>query len=103
MCAGLPFADVVSAIDIQDGVPVLVVDGTIVASRERATEVPRLRFAARNQSGQEVYAWTAMPTRRVLGPGETLTFRSRLASPPPEARDVLVRFFTRRDRVAGIQ
>jgi hypothetical protein len=39
----------------------------------------------------------------VLAPGETLAFRSRLASPPPEAHDVLVRFFNRRDRVAGIQ
>ena len=36
-------------------------------------------------------------------PGESLAFRSRLASPPPDAREVLVRFFNRRDLVAGIQ
>jgi hypothetical protein len=32
-----------------------------------------------------------------------LPFRSRLASPPPETHAVLVRFFNKRDLVAGIQ
>src|SRR5262245_5966521 len=100
---GLAFADVASATEAHDGVPVLVVEGTIVSANERAAEVPRLRFSVRNRNGQEIYAWTALPSRSVLAPGETLTFRSRLASPPPEAHDVLVRFFNRRDRVAGIQ
>ena len=100
---GLAFANVASATEAQDGVPVLVVEGTIVSANERVAEVPRLRFSVRNRSGQEIYAWTALPSRSVLAPGETLAFRSRLASPPPEAHDVLVRFFNRRDRVAGIQ
>jgi predicted Zn finger-like uncharacterized protein len=100
---GLAFAEVASATETHDGVPVLVVEGTIVNAKDRAAEVPRLRFSVRNQQGQEVYAWTALPSRSVLAPGETLPFRSRLASPPPEAHDVLVRFFNRRDRVAGIQ
>jgi predicted Zn finger-like uncharacterized protein len=100
---GLAFANVASATETHDGVPVLVVEGTIVSTKDRATEVPRLRFAVRNQNGQEVYAWTALPGRSVLAPGETLSFRSRLASPPPDAHHVQVRFFNRRDRVAGIQ
>ena len=100
---GLAFVDVASATETHDGVPVLVVEGTIVSTKERAAEVPRLRFSIRNQNGQEVYAWTALPSRSVLAPGETLSFRSRLASPPAEGHDVLVRFFNRRDRVAGVQ
>jgi predicted Zn finger-like uncharacterized protein len=100
---GLAFANVASATEAHDGVPVLVVEGTIVSANERVAEVPRLRFSVRNRNGQEIYAWTALPSRGVLAPGETLAFRSRLASPPPEAHDVLVRFFNRRDRVAGIQ
>ena len=66
-------------------------------------EVPRLRFGVRNGAGLEIYSWTALPTRSVLAPGETLAFRSRLASPPRERHDVVVRFFNRRDLVAGIQ
>ena len=50
----------------------------------RVVEVPRLRFALRNRNGQEVYTWTALPGRSVLAPGETLAFRSRLASPPAD-------------------
>ena len=65
--------------------------------------MPRLRFAVRNQGGQEIYSWTALPARNVLLAGETLPFRSRLASPPREGQQVLVRFFNRRDLVAGIQ
>ena len=99
---GLAFADVTTATEMHEGVPVLVVEGTIASASRRVVEVPRLRFAVRNPKGQEIYSWTALPTRSVLSPGETLAFRSRLASPPPEGNDVTVRFFNRHDRVAGI-
>jgi predicted Zn finger-like uncharacterized protein len=100
---GLTFNDVTTTIESHDGVQVLVVEGKIASASQRPVEVPRLRFSVRNRSGQEVYAWTALPSRNGLAPGETLTFRSRLASPPPDAREVLVRFFNRRDLVAGVQ
>jgi predicted Zn finger-like uncharacterized protein len=100
---GLTFNDVTTTTESHEGVQVLVVEGTIASASPRVVEVPRLRFSVRNTAGQEVYAWTSLPTRSMLAPGETLTFRSRLASPPPDARDVLVRFFNRRDLVAGLQ
>jgi predicted Zn finger-like uncharacterized protein len=99
---GLTFNDVVITTETLEGVQVLVVEGVIASTARRAVEVPRLRFSVRNAKGQEIYAWTALPARNVLAPGETLPFRSRLASPPPEAADVLVRFFNRRDLVAGL-
>jgi hypothetical protein len=74
-----------------------------VSTAKRTVEVPRLRFAALNASGTEIYSWTALPTRSLLGPGETLDFQSRLASPPPETREVQVRFFNRRDLASPIQ
>ncbi len=97
----LVFTDVTTIRESQNGVPVLVVEGTIASTGKRAVEVPRLRFSVRNDAGQEIYAWTALPSRRVLPAGETLAFRSRLASPPREGSQVLVRFFNRRDLVAG--
>jgi predicted Zn finger-like uncharacterized protein len=84
-----------------DGVTVLVVEGAIVGSGSKPVEVPRLRFAVRNSTGQEVYSWSAAPTRSTLGPGETLPFRSQLASPPADANDLLVRFVTVRDAATG--
>ncbi|HEY0223090.1 MAG TPA: MJ0042-type zinc finger domain-containing protein [Pseudolabrys sp.] len=84
-----------------DGASALVIEGTIVNTIGKPAEVPRLRFAARNASGQEVYTWTALPTRSILEPGENLEFSSRLVSPPADANDVMVRFFNANDAMAG--
>jgi hypothetical protein len=100
---GLSFTELKVTKSTQDGVSVLAVEGSIVSAASVPVEVPRLRFAMRNEVGSEIYAWTAMPSREVLGPGETLQFRSRLASPPGEGRDVSVRFFTRHDAAAGLR
>jgi len=94
---------VTSETQTAEGVPVLLVQGRIVSTSKHMVDVPRLRFAVRNASGNEIYTWTALPNRSLLSPGETLAFQSRLASPPPETRDVLVRFFNRHDLGVGIQ
>jgi predicted Zn finger-like uncharacterized protein len=99
---GLAFENIrMSRID-QEGVGVLVVEGSIVNVTGRPLEVPRLRLAVRNEAKHEIYAWTALPSRSILAPGDALPFRSRLASPPADAREVKVRFFSRRDAVAGL-
>lgn len=87
--------------ETQEGLSALVIEGTIVSIGSKATEVPRLRFAARDAAGQEVYTWNALPSRSILGPGEKLDFRSRFVSPPPNATDVMVRFFTPQDSAAA--
>jgi len=87
--------------ETQEGLSALVIEGTIVSVAGKATEVPRLRFAARDAAGQEIYTWNALPSRSILGPGEKLDFRSRFVSPPPNASDVMVRFFTPQDSAAA--
>ncbi len=99
---GLDFENIKISKEMHDGVPVLVVEGSIVNVAAHAVEVPRLRLAVRNEGGNDIYTWTTLPTRSILGSAETLPFRSRLASPPAEAKDVLVRFFSKRDVVAGL-
>jgi hypothetical protein len=87
--------------ETQEGLSALVIEGSIVSVASKATEVPRLRFAARDASGQEIYTWNALPSRSILGPGEKLDFRSRFVSPSPNATDVMVRFFTPQDSAAA--
>jgi predicted Zn finger-like uncharacterized protein len=99
---GLFFEDVKSRSEFHDDVMVLIIEGTIVNLTTRTLEVPRLRLALRNSAGHEVYAWTALPPKSTLSSGNGLPFRARLASPPPDGRDVIVRFFNRRDAVAGL-
>jgi predicted Zn finger-like uncharacterized protein len=97
----LKFENVRISKEAQDGVSVLVIEGAIVSTANKPVEVPRLRFAARNATGQEVYTWTALPSRSILEAGERLDFSSRLPSPPAEASDIMVRFFNSQDAVAG--
>ena len=78
----------------------LTVEGTIVSTASDAIKVPDLRFAARNAAGQEIYTWTMRPARRMLDPGGKLDFHSELASPPADAKDVLVRFVTPQEAAA---
>lgn len=87
--------------EAQEGLSSLVIEGTIVSVSNRATEVPRLRFSARDNAGQEVYTWTASPSRSILGPGEKLDFRSRFVSPPASAVDVMVRFIGAQEATPG--
>ena len=75
----------------------LTVEGTIVSTADKPVTVPHLRFAVRNAAAQEIYTWSAAPSRSLLDAGAKLDFRSELASPPANAKDVLVRFMTARD------
>jgi len=93
---GLKFENVRISKEMQDGDSVLIVEGVIVSEASKPVEVPRLRFAARNATGQEVYTSRAQPSRSVLGPGERLEFRSPITT-PTDATDVIVRFFTAHD------
>ena len=60
---------------------ILIVQGTIVSETGKPVAVPRLRFAVRNATGQEVYTWTMLPPRSILEPGERL----RIPQPDPNA------------------
>jgi predicted Zn finger-like uncharacterized protein len=99
----LAFTDVRLTREIHDGVAILVVDGMIASAASVPLDVPRLRFSVRNAAGAEIYSWTAQPSQPKIGPYEMLPFRSRLASPPGDGRDIVVRFFNRRDAVANLR
>jgi predicted Zn finger-like uncharacterized protein len=94
---GLEFENVRISKEIQDGNSMLIVQGAIVSKAGKAIEVPRLRFAARNAGGQEVYTWIMPPPRSILGPGERMEFRSQIPAQPADANDVLVRFVSASD------
>jgi predicted Zn finger-like uncharacterized protein len=98
---GLAFENLSTATEQHEGVPILVVEGEIVNETHKIIDVPRLRFAVRNPVRQEIYSWTAVLPRTLLTPGDAVPFRTRLASPPPDAHDVLVRFLNRNDIYAG--
>ena len=98
---GLAFKDIKITYETADAKPVLVIEGMIVGQSKEPVGIPRLRFSVRDAQGAEVYAWNAVLEQSVLKPGERAWFKSRLASPPPEGRNIDIRFFNKRDVAAG--
>jgi predicted Zn finger-like uncharacterized protein len=94
---GLRFKDVKVSSEMVEGKPVLVIEGSITGESNKPQEIPRLRFSVRDAQGAEIYAWNTVLEQSVLRPGERAQFKSRLASPPPEGRNIDVRFFNKRD------
>ena len=94
---GLAFKDIKISNETVDGKPVLVIEGMIVGETRKPVELPRLRFSVRDAQGAEIYAWNAVLEQPLLKPGERAYFKSRLASPPSEGRNIDVRFFNKRD------
>ena len=98
---GLMFKDVKISSETVEGKPVLVIEGVIVGEASKPVELPRLRFSVRDAQGAEIYAWNTVLEQPILRPGEKAWFKSRLASPPPEGRNIDVRFFSKHDIARG--
>jgi hypothetical protein len=94
---GLQFHSVAAAAEWRDGASVLVVKGEISNTTGKAEEVPRLHLLARNSEHQQVYSWAAPLGRQALAPGESMPFRSEVALPPADTREIMVRFVDRDD------
>jgi predicted Zn finger-like uncharacterized protein len=93
----LTIEDVRISTETVNGAPVTVIEGAVAATGFKPAEIPRLRFVVRDAGGTPVYAWNTVLEPAVVNPGEKVQFKSRLASPPPNAYDVIVRFFNKRD------
>jgi predicted Zn finger-like uncharacterized protein len=89
---GLDFADVRSTVSGEGREATLIIEGEIKNPTGKNVDIPSLAFAVSGPDGIPLYTWGTEPPRQSLGPGETTRFRSRLAAPPPESRQVLVRF-----------
>jgi hypothetical protein len=71
---------------------ILVTEGEIVNLRRRENRVSSIALAVRGANGLQRYAWTVPAPKTRLGPGEAVNFRARLATPPEDGAEVVVRF-----------
>jgi predicted Zn finger-like uncharacterized protein len=89
---GIAFTDVKSAL-AQDGfATVLSVEGKLANLRATTVKVPEIVAALKGPDGRDLYTWTAPAPKATLAPGEIASFRTRLAAPPENGRDVVLRF-----------
>ncbi|WP_442753766.1 hypothetical protein ACNHKD_12245 [Methylocystis sp. JAN1] len=90
--AGLELRDVHSRIVMDGARKVLVTEGEIVNIRRESNRVPSISLAIRGANGLDRYGWTVPTPKSRLEAGEKIAFRARLASPPEDGAEVLVRF-----------
>jgi len=100
---GLEIKGVRSHILREDFRDTLEVTGEIVNITRARQGVPLLRLSLHAADGTQLYVWTGNADNAELGAGEKTLFRRRLASPPKDAEQVMVRFVARDDIVASIR
>jgi predicted Zn finger-like uncharacterized protein len=89
---GIELIDVGYQHEVEDGRPVLAVSGKIVNVTDRELPVPEIRVMLSDERQQELYHWMFNAGVRTLQPGAESPFVTRLSSPPPEARNLNIRF-----------
>ncbi len=89
---GLSFADVRSSLAQEEAGRFLVVEALVLNEVPATRRVPPIEIRLIDRDGRVGYTWTAEPPRSALRPGESLHFRTRLATPPETARSVELRF-----------
>ncbi|MCF8470780.1 MAG: zinc-ribbon domain-containing protein [Parvibaculum sp.] len=89
---GFEFRNVAYERQTEEGLPVLAITGDVVNVSGARSQIPRLRVALLDDAQTELYHWTFALSENELPAGEGTSFVTRLSSPPPEARDIEVRF-----------
>jgi predicted Zn finger-like uncharacterized protein len=89
---GMALVNVAYQQDFEDGQPVLSVSGKVVNISDRELAVPELRAILTDDAQHELYHWTFDVGVPTLKAGAESSFITRLSSPPPDARNLNIRF-----------
>ncbi|MHA6288924.1 MJ0042-type zinc finger domain-containing protein [Maricaulis sp. CAU 1757] len=76
--------------DIDHGVPLLIVEGSLRNFDRRSRQTPGLRAILRDEAGDSVLEWTVNLPAGQVGSGKRQEFRTVVSDPPPEAVEVEV-------------
>ncbi len=89
---GLDFADIHHADQMEDGQPVLIITGKLVNVSGEKKTVPPLRITLSDANRHAIYDWSFSAGSSSVGPGEAVSFHTRLSNPPPAAHHVAIGF-----------
>ncbi|WP_306258252.1 hypothetical protein [Pararhizobium sp. IMCC21322] len=95
---GLEFENVRTVRRPEDGMAVLIVEGSVRNITNSTKTIPRLHFILSGRN-REVYTWQDDASSHPLPAGETIQFRTVLASPPDVADELHVRFLSNDPRL----
>ena len=92
---GIAFRDKDARYETENGLAVLVITGNIVNISGHELTIPPIRVSLTDANKRELYHWSFLPGVPTLGPGQSAPFRTRLQSPPADARHIELRFAER--------
>ncbi len=98
---GVDFSGIRIEREYENGFPVLTVRGEVVNVSDRPLLAPDVRLGLRGPGQSEIYHWTISIGRDNLQPDERAKFITRLASPPPEADEIVLRFEKEQNKKLG--
>lgn len=89
---GLEFRKTSPRRDVENGVPVLIVEGEVANISNTAVDVPNLKVVLSDRNGNEVQSWSFSVTEPRLMPGASEPFRTSILRPSTSAANVVVVF-----------
>jgi len=101
--ASLTFAQVTSQTVSVHGVDTVIVEGEIVNRSGHDVALPAVRVALRSADGAEVQSWLVEPAADGLAAGQSIGFRSAVASPSPAATQVTLKLAARQGDTIGLR
>ncbi len=99
---GIEFAGINLKQKYENGFPVLSVEGEVINVSSRQRRIPDVRLTLKGPGGMEIYHWSINIGRTALEPEQRVKFTTRLASPPPEASKIEIRFNTPERRIGAL-
>ena len=90
--AGLDIRNVKSSREVENGIDVLVVRGTVANIAEEDRMVPMIRVSLFDGEGEEVQHVVTPPLKSRIPPGAKIGFKAKLSQPSALARRLEVTF-----------
>jgi len=89
---GLAPRDVKPRRDLRNGVELLIVSGKVVNITDKPVDVPPMRVALTNIKGKVVAKKIVHLPKKIMDPGESVSFEVEFKNPPGTARQMSVNF-----------
>ena len=90
--AGLSFDKIRTRLSTENGEMALEIEGEITSDSERPKMLPELQFTMRDGTESTIFQWMIPAPAATIVKGEAIAFKARLASPPRDAKDIVIRF-----------
>jgi len=90
--AGLQIRKQTSSRGVENGVPILSIDGEVVNTTTVTREVPKLRVALQDGTDHEIQHWIVSVTDQRLLPGASVAFHTSMNQPPEAATSAIISF-----------